>query len=188
MKPITQRDTLILAALRVIHADHYQSDEDPNADAESEYADDRLAEAARAYTDALDHRPDATPEALGECAGSAAAGPREKFIKALQDLARFLADRPGVPIPDYPDLTVYPPHGTDAQERAYVDAVAAALGVESTVDATGTHYQAARVFGPLTYKILTIAAREMAEHSERVRLGAEAFEARRAAETAGAAG
>lgn len=41
------RDRLTAAVLRSIRADHYANDADPNADAESEYAADQVALAAR---------------------------------------------------------------------------------------------------------------------------------------------
>ena len=170
-KPSTERDTLILAALRVIHADHYQRDEDPNADAEAEYADGRLAEAARAYTDALD-KPDR----------GADSDPRAAFIAALREAAAFLAEHPDAPIPSHEALTVFVRAETDAAERALVDAAAKAMGTTAGGD---THYRAHLAFGPLGYEVLAIARQELADHEARMRLGREAFDAQR--ETAGAA-
>jgi hypothetical protein len=56
--PPNEHDDLIRAALRVIHADHYGREDDPHADAESEYASERLALAARAYVRAVDALPE----------------------------------------------------------------------------------------------------------------------------------
>lgn len=53
------RDELILAAMRVIAADHYVREEDPHADAESEYSGEQLALAARALVRAVDALPEA---------------------------------------------------------------------------------------------------------------------------------
>ena len=52
------RDELILAAMRVIAADHYAREEDPHADAESEYAGEKLALAARDLVRAVDALPE----------------------------------------------------------------------------------------------------------------------------------
>ena len=56
------RDRLIAAALRCIAADHYANDADPNADAQSEYAADQVALAARALVGMAVHH--ATVRAL----------------------------------------------------------------------------------------------------------------------------
>lgn len=46
------------AALRAITADRYASESDPHADAESEYADEHLALAARDLVNAVEALPD----------------------------------------------------------------------------------------------------------------------------------
>ena len=56
--PPAEHDDLIRAALRSIHADHYAADADPHADAESEYAGEKLALAARAFATAVDRLPE----------------------------------------------------------------------------------------------------------------------------------
>ena len=171
--PITEREELICAVLRVIQADHYQPDDDPNADAETEYADDRMSDAARAFVSALDNPRGAAADD----------DPRAAFIKALRDLAVFLTDHPDVPIPRRERLTVFP-HGTDDEERAAVDAAAEAMGVTPVVNAENTHYRAVVAFGPLEFEVLAITAQEMTDYQERDRLGREAFEAQREAATA----
>jgi hypothetical protein len=181
--PITERERLVSAALRVIRADHYQTDDDPNGDAEAEYADDRLTEAARAFVTALDavDRPAATarPATDGEPRDA-----RTEFIKALRDLATFLTDHPDVPVPDhaYTDVTV-DARGDDAVQWAFVDAAANAMGV-TPAGREDTHFRAEVAFGPVTYKVLAIADQAMADCRERSRLGNEAFEAQREAATA----
>ena len=178
--PITERERLISAALRVIRADHYQPDDDPNADAEAEYADGRLATAARAYVAAID-APAQHPNADSEPATD---NPRAEFISALRELAVFLTDNPAVPIPSGREcLTVFP-RGTDEQERAAVDAAAKVMGVIPVVNAENTHYRAVVAFGPLEFEVLAITAQEMTDYQERDRLGREAFEAQREAATA----
>lgn len=172
--PIIQREALIAAALRVIRADHYQPDEDPNGDAEAEYADDRLTAAARTFVAALDTPRKGTDD-----------DPRAAFIRALRELAVFLTDHPDVPIPSHETLNVFSRAATDAEERAMVDAAAKAMGTTAAGD---THYEAKLRFGPLGYEVTAISHQHMADYEERDRLGREAFEARReAAAPAGAA-
>lgn len=56
--PPSEYDALIRASLRVIAADHYANDADPHADAESEYAGELLALAARNLVRAVDALPE----------------------------------------------------------------------------------------------------------------------------------
>jgi len=175
--PFVARDNLILAALRLIKADHYAADDDPYADDEAGYAAEQLADRARDLVAALDGAADD----VDRPARVESDAQRGEFIKALRDLARFLADRPGVPVPRFESLTVFPRAATDAEERAMVDAAAEALGTTAAGD---THYGAELTFGPLTYEVVTVARQHMADYHERNRLGEEAFEAKR--ETAAA--
>lgn len=55
--PFGEHETVIKAALRVIEATHYGRAEDPHADAESQYAEEQLALAARALAEAVDRKP-----------------------------------------------------------------------------------------------------------------------------------
>lgn len=56
--PPQQHDALMRAALRSLAADHYEVESDPHADAESEYAAEQLALAARELVRAVDQLPD----------------------------------------------------------------------------------------------------------------------------------
>jgi hypothetical protein len=51
--PVEEHENVVKAALRVIGSTHYQRADDPHADAEQEYAEEQLALAARALTQAL---------------------------------------------------------------------------------------------------------------------------------------
>lgn len=55
--PTEAHENVIKAVLRVIEATHYARADDPNADAEHEYADEQLALAARALAEAVDSMP-----------------------------------------------------------------------------------------------------------------------------------
>ncbi|MFD3516277.1 hypothetical protein [Streptomyces sp. NPDC058657] len=60
--PPAEHENLIRAALRVIESTHYQRADDPHADAEVQYAQEQLALAARALTEAVDRqKPDEQP-------------------------------------------------------------------------------------------------------------------------------
>ena len=178
--PHTERDNLVQAALRLIKAEHYALDSNPYADDEAAYAAEHFEASARELVRALDNQT-AAP-AVAEKPG--AADQRTKFINALRDLTAFLADRPDVPIPDYPELTVDAEGNDDDQERAFVDAAARAMGVQHTADPASTHYRAEIKFGPLTYKVLAITAQAMADYREQNRLGREAFDKQHAEATA----
>lgn len=172
--PLTERERLIAAALRVIHAEHYQPDDNPNGDAEAEYAEDRLTAAARAFVSALDKPRTGVDD-----------DPRTAFTNALHEVAVFLTDHPDVPIPSHEALTVFPRAETDAGERAMVDAAAKAMGTTAGGD---THYETRLSFGPLGYEVIAISRRELADHKKRQQLGQQAFDAQReAAVSAGAA-
>lgn len=55
---VAARNDLLRAALRCIAADYFADDADPHADAESEYAGERLALAARELVAAVDALPE----------------------------------------------------------------------------------------------------------------------------------
>jgi hypothetical protein len=60
--PVEEHENVVKAALRVIGSTHYQRADDPHADAEQEYAEEQLALAARALTQAVDRKdPDEQP-------------------------------------------------------------------------------------------------------------------------------
>lgn len=91
---------------------------------------------------------------------------RAQVIDGLRQLADYLDAHPDVPVNEYGwDLNDYTNHGTDTDERAAVDQVAAALGVPVRNDTRrGGHYIAARTFGRITYQFVHIPARHRAEH------------------------
>ncbi|MGW7288974.1 hypothetical protein ACWGH4_26220 [Streptomyces sp. NPDC054847] len=64
--PVDQHETLIKAALRVIHATHYSRPDDPHQDAEQAYSDEQLALAARELVRAVDAKP-ADEQPIGWC-------------------------------------------------------------------------------------------------------------------------
>ena len=88
---------------------------------------------------------------------------REAVIDGLRALADFLTGHPDMPVPEFPKL-VYLPLGTDEEGWAEVDRVAAILGVTPTSKAGGSHYVAARMFGPLQFEVAAVAAEQMRRH------------------------
>ncbi|WP_433228993.1 hypothetical protein [Actinomadura formosensis] len=91
---------------------------------------------------------------------------RHQTIAGLRALADFLEDNPAVPVKEYgAHYSVHTRVGDDAAAAAEVDQVAALLGAEVTDDRPrGGHYIASKTFGRITYRIVHIPARQMAEH------------------------
>jgi hypothetical protein len=88
---------------------------------------------------------------------------RARYITGLRDLADYLTDHPGAPVPRHrTEINVFPPNGSEAEERAYVDQAATALDV--TAEDDRGHYQACRSFGPLAYNVLTISTEARARY------------------------
>lgn len=87
------RDELIRAALRVIAADHYADDAAPHADAESEYAGERLALAARALVQAADALP-ADQQPVGWPAPTSDADTLSRVRAALERVQRRYVNPP----------------------------------------------------------------------------------------------
>lgn len=82
-------------------------------------------------------------------------------IGGLANLAAFLETHPGLPLADEQSgdpFTVYAFAGTDEENRAEVDRVAAVLGTEpGWMPGSRTHYTAARRFGGgVTYRVLAV--------------------------------
>jgi hypothetical protein len=90
-----------------------------------------------------------------------AADHRQATIDGLRALATFLQEHPDVPVPPYTTTLLYHADGTDEEQYAEVDRVAALLDVTPTANAKDTHYRAARSFGPITYEALAIRAAYM---------------------------
>ena len=77
------------------------------------------------------------------------------MIRGLFELAAWVADHPGLPLPQVRARLV-PGHGVFADECAVVDEVAAELGAIAGLRANGGHYVAEARFGPV---VVTCAAR-----------------------------
>lgn len=56
---------------------------------------------------------------------------RAGLAQALRDLATYYKTHPSARIPERVDLTYYTPYGTDKENFAEVDRIAAAIGVEA---------------------------------------------------------
>jgi hypothetical protein len=80
---------------------------------------------------------------------------RAALIRGLFELAAWVADHPGLPLPQV-QARMVPRHGVCTDECAVVDEVAAELGVAASVRAYGGHYVAEAGFGPV---VVACAAR-----------------------------
>lgn len=91
---------------------------------------------------------------------------RSSLIAGLHDLADFLERRPEVPAPRWTDVMVFPPHSTDVEMKAAIDAIAALVGTDvSNETAQGGHYTASRQFGLVHYKAVGIPAQSLARRA-----------------------
>jgi hypothetical protein len=91
---------------------------------------------------------------------------RDRLIGGLRALAAFLHDHPHVPAPRWADLLVFPPDGTDEEQRAEIDVIASRIGAQ-TGTSPGDHYFASVVFGPVTYRAVAIPEAPKASDEER---------------------
>ena len=89
---------------------------------------------------------------------------RAALISGLRDLADYLDSNPEVPTPVCSDMLTFPPNGEWAEMCAEIDAIAARLGVAAR-KGYGSHYVAARFFGPVEYRAVAIP-RTSGEESE----------------------
>lgn len=80
---------------------------------------------------------------------------RGRLITGLRGLAEFLESTPEAPAPRYADVLIFPPDGTDTQQRAEIDAIATRIGTQ-TRETIGGHYIAVRRFGPVEYRAVAI--------------------------------
>ncbi len=89
-----------------------------------------------------------------------------EVIQGLKNLAEFLKDHPDLPLENGQDpYRVSVRHGTDEENRAEVDRIAAILGV-TPGHSGSTHYTAARDFGGgVTYSATAITRRYMASYN-----------------------
>jgi len=90
---------------------------------------------------------------------------RQAFITGLRDLAWYLAAHPAVPVLRYGTEIHLHANSTDDGGCAQVDHFARQLGAtaENSIAHDG-HYEAARCFGPVGYKIIAISQARMAHY------------------------
>jgi hypothetical protein len=94
-----------------------------------------------------------------------AAADRAVWVAGLRGLADFLAAHPDVPVPPAyhtQSFHVFPDGESDAERRAEIDRVAAALGVPAAESGAG-HYRAALSFGPAEYLAVALPSADQAE-------------------------
>ena len=72
---------------------------------------------------------------------------RQETVNALRALADRIEANPDLPAPGCTLASVHMISGTDEEQRAEVDRIAAVLSVTTTVNQAGTHYVAERSFG-----------------------------------------
>ena len=82
---------------------------------------------------------------------------RTRLIAGLRDLADFLDQNPGVPVPWGTDVLVFPAEASDAEMFAEIDTIAELIGsTASDADSPRGHYSAVRNFGPVQYRAIAI--------------------------------
>jgi hypothetical protein len=90
---------------------------------------------------------------------------RQAFITGLRDLADYLASHPAVPVPAYGTEIYLSAASTDDGGCAQVSHFARQLGITPpTAISYSGHYEAARYFGPVSYRMIAISAAAMARH------------------------
>ena len=90
---------------------------------------------------------------------------RADFITGLRDLAAYLDQHPGVPVPKHGATINLYAAATDDGGRGQVAHIAAQLGATVTDDTrNGGHLTATRQFGPIGYLVVSIPATVMAAH------------------------
>ena len=81
---------------------------------------------------------------------------RERFIAGLRALAEYLESNPDVPAPPHgTTVHVFPLYGSNEEQRAEVDVIAARINAEPYEIVSG-HYGVSRFFGPVEYRALAI--------------------------------
>ncbi len=90
---------------------------------------------------------------------------RQAFITGLRDLADYLDRNPAVPVPEYGTEIYLSASSTDNGGCAQVRQFARQLGiaVPHSISYSG-HYEAARSFGPVGYRMVAISQAAMARH------------------------
>jgi len=89
---------------------------------------------------------------------------RQAFITGLRDLADYLDQHPAVPVPKYGTEVYLSASSTDDGGCAQVDQFARQLGITppTRISYSG-HYEAARSFGPVSYRMIAISTAAMAQ-------------------------
>jgi hypothetical protein len=92
-------------------------------------------------------------------------GTRQALITGLRDLADYLDRHPAVPVPKYGTEVYLTASSTDDGGCAQVAQFARQLGVPvpQGISYSG-HYEAARQFGPVGYRMVAISDDAMARH------------------------
>ena len=90
---------------------------------------------------------------------------RQAFITGLRDLADYLASHPAVPVPAYGTEIYLSASSTDDGGCVQVTQFARQLGITppEAVSYSG-HYEAARFFGPVGYRMIAISTAAMARY------------------------
>lgn len=90
---------------------------------------------------------------------------RQAFITGLRDLADYLNQHPAVPVPKYGTEVYLSASSTDNGGCAQVDRFARQLGLTppGRIGYSG-HYEAARHFGPVGYRMIAISELAMARY------------------------
>jgi hypothetical protein len=90
---------------------------------------------------------------------------RTQTIAGLRALADFLEANPGVPVHEYGWEVRHHTRGTDEEEAAEIDRIAALLDATPADERNdGGHYTASKTFGHITYTAVHIPARRMDAH------------------------
>ena len=90
---------------------------------------------------------------------------RQAFITGLRDLADYLARHPAIPVPAYGAEIHLCAASADDGGCAQVDYFARQLGVPAQNSlAHSGHYEAARSFGPVGYRMTAISEAAMARY------------------------
>ncbi len=90
---------------------------------------------------------------------------RAEFITGLRELAAYLEQHPGVPVPKHGEIISLHTDATDDGGRGQVAHIAAQLGATVTDDTrNGGHLTATRMFGPIGYSVVSIPATVMEAH------------------------
>jgi len=81
---------------------------------------------------------------------------RERFTAGLRALAEYLESKPDVPAPRHgASVLVFPLHGSNEEQRAEIDVIAARINAEPCKIVSG-HYGVSRFFGPVEYRAVAI--------------------------------